>query len=228
MNSFLKEFFAWSEVWALFIPLTILFIRRKHITKDLKPLVIYVWVAVVLNTLADFIWKFGVTFDLPTWLQNNNPLYNLHSSFKVLFFGWLFLINSSGALTRFIKFIISFYIIFVVLNFTFNQSFWFLSSRLLVIEVILLLIFGILWCLDTLKKDSTDAKKQAPVFYVVIGIFIYSAVLFIIFLFYPLIAQVSRNEFDQEFALRVWDIHNITFMILCFFIAKAFYECGKI
>ena len=225
VREIIDQILEWAEVWALLIPIAFVFKGKR--SSDLFPLKIYVFVALGINLTATLISNVKFFFDL--FNHSNHIFYNLHSIVKVLFFGLLFLINSSSVLVRIIKFILIFYTIFVVLNFAIFQTLLSLSGRLPVIEAILLLFFCISWCLETLQKEHTGPKKYPPVFYVVIGLFIYFAVTFILYLFYPsLISQAARGEFDMEFAIRIWDIHNTTFIILCLFIAKAFYERGKL
>jgi hypothetical protein len=225
VSEIIDKILEWAEVWALLIPIAFAFKGKG--SNDLFPLKVYVFVALVINLIATLIPNSMFFYEL--FNHSNHIFYNLHSIVKVLFFGLLFLNISTGVLERIIRFILIFYTIFVVLNFMIFQSLLTLSGRLLIVEVILLLFFGISWCLETLQKEHTGSKKYPPVFYVVIGLFIYFAVTFILYLLYPsMISQAARGEFDIEFAIRIWDIHNTTFIILCLFIAKAFYERGKL
>ncbi len=79
----------WSEVWALFIPLTILLIKPKQPFSS-KPVIYYVLLAIILNICIDAIWKQpSLKIKLPT--NNNNPIYNIHSIVRFFLFSWFFI-----------------------------------------------------------------------------------------------------------------------------------------
>ena len=101
MNTF-QEIIDWSEAWALLIPLTFYLIWKP---KDawVKPVVIYLVIAFVLNLVADMIWKKGLPFlelpirdafpflYVPQYTQiSNNIFYNVHSIIRMLLFTWFF------------------------------------------------------------------------------------------------------------------------------------------
>src|SRR5258705_3892701 len=87
-----SELWAWSEVWALLIPLAVLLLKRKHIPSILKPVVYYVVIAIILNFLSDFSWRFQSErrLGLPQWMRNNSPVYHTHSMIRVRLFAWCF------------------------------------------------------------------------------------------------------------------------------------------
>ena len=84
MKGFFNELLMWSEVWALLIPLAIVFIYKAE--SPIKPIIIYIFLALLLNTASDLISYF--TNELPGWLQNNQILYNFHSIARTLLFSW--------------------------------------------------------------------------------------------------------------------------------------------
>ena len=56
-------------------------------------------------------------------------------------------------------------------------------------------------------------------FWVVTGLSIYVVINFFVFLFYvPLLTE------NPDLADRMWSIHNLAYITMCIFIAKAFYE----
>src|SRR5258705_12272266 len=93
MGNILKQILNWSEVWAPLIPLTFLLINRKRLPPYLKPVKIYVFVALSLSLISNIIWyrnKLGLYF--PDWVQSNNFLYNTHSIIRLLLFSWFFIL----------------------------------------------------------------------------------------------------------------------------------------
>ena len=130
----LQQILDWSEVWALFIPLAFM-LTRKNPPAYLKPVRLYVWIALVLNTVANAIWYrnyIGLT-DLPDFLQSNNFLYNIHSVIRLLLFIWFFILLNQRFMHR-VKAILPFlFILLLLINFVFFEDFFnyaMLSSRL--------------------------------------------------------------------------------------------------
>src|SRR5687767_8261914 len=87
----LKEIRDWSEVWGLFIPIVVLLRHGHRHPHYVKPIVVYVWVALFLNLLIDVIWKFKAELNFPHWLQTNNYLYNTHSVVRFFLFSLFFI-----------------------------------------------------------------------------------------------------------------------------------------
>ncbi len=205
----------WSEVWALLIPLTVLlyFPKQPHFY---RPIIAYLCIALLINLCIDVIWKFK--YSLPLNFRNNNLLYNLHSIIRFLLFSSFFIKLNQPFLNR-LKIIIPIaLLILVALNFIYFESILFVSSRLFTFEAAALLFFCLQYFLFILQTDTTSVKGQ-PGFWVVMGLSIYVAASFFIFLFYQTLANNYRN-----LAFIVWDIHNVFYIILCIFIGKAFYE----
>src|SRR4051794_1527700 len=85
----IKLILNWSEVWALLIPLTILFIKPKQ-PLPLKPIIIYIGLALLLNLEADLIGIYWKLF--PDWFNSNTVLYNIHSIVRYSCFAYFFLL----------------------------------------------------------------------------------------------------------------------------------------
>ena len=108
---------------------------------------------------------------------------------------------------------------FLVVNFIFFENFFnadSFSGNLLTVEAYLLLIYCMLYYLAELNDDSN--LFDGPHFWVVTGLAIYLVTNFFVFLFYTPMLSV-----DARLAVSIWNVHNIAFIIFCFFIAKAFY-----
>src|ERR687886_624535 len=97
MKEIYTEFIDWSEVWALLIPLTILLFYRKQ-PRILKPVIIYIWLALLINLAIDVSWKLLVKYKktaiptwIPAWFQSNNYMYNIHSIVRFICFTSFFI-----------------------------------------------------------------------------------------------------------------------------------------
>jgi len=221
MNKTLQLILDWSEVWALLIPLFVLVVRGKQ-PPLLKPVIVYLWLALLFNFIADVIGDFKRYF--PAWLQSNNPLYNVHSLIRFACFSYFFISlkqSSTNAIQKIIPFLS---LLFVLINFSFFENFFnpmHLSGDLLAVEAYLLLIYCMMYYLLRLKKD-VEVISGGKVFYVVTGLSIYVVINFFVFLFYlPMI------KLNPMLAGKMWTIHNIAYIIFCILIAKAFYVHNK-
>ena len=217
MIDYFLKILEWSEVWALLIPLVILLFRRQQ-PATLKPVIIYLWIAFILNLSIDIITAINIyhhNFDL-----SNNTLYNIHSVVRFVCFSLYFIQLPQTSFVKFKKLLTVVFLIFVVINFGFFENFFnfdSFSGNLLATEAYLLLIFCMLYYLSELKDDSKNLFN-GPDFWVVTGLSIYVVVNFFVFLFYlPMI------DVDLDLAVNIWNVHNIAFIIFCVFIAKGLY-----
>ena len=221
MTGPLKQILDWSEVWALFIPLIVLYFRPAK-QKLYQPIIIYLWVALFLNITSNIIWKYNVKLEFPVWLQSNLFIYNAHSVFRFLLFSWFFSKLNEQFLPLLRKAIPIAFIIFVIINFCWLESFTVFSSRLFALESAILLYYCLQYFLFLFNQDQPAAFKKMPVFWIVTGLSIYVAINFFIFLFYKTLSK----QFE-DFAIDIWYLHNISYIILCIFLAKAFYESDQ-
>jgi hypothetical protein len=211
----------WSEVWALLIPLTVLFIKPKQ-PLPLKPIIIYICLALLINLLADIIsiyWK-----HLPNWFNSNTVLYNIHSVVRYSCFAYFFLLLSDPFYSKVKKLILVAGFLLFVINFTLSEQFYDpnqISGNLLALESYLLLIYCMLFYLSQLRSDTTNFINRKE-FWVVTGLSIYVVINFFVFLFYnPMLKE------NTKLALSIWKVHDIAYIILCIFIAKAFFVPAK-
>lgn len=217
----LQKILDWSEVWALLIPLAFI-VSRKNTFSYLKPVKFYIWVALLLNIAANVIWyrnRFHLT--LPDLLHSNNFVYNIHSIVRLIQFSWFFILLNQRFMHR-VKAILPFlFIILLIINFVFYENFFnyaMLSSRLLATEAALLLFYCLQYYIYLMIDDKGTPLKNQPGFWVVTGLCIYVGVNFFIFLFY----NYLLNQNLKVFAVNIWDVHNIVFIILCICMAKQF------
>lgn len=220
MYQFIQLIIDWSEVWALLIPIPILIFKKQPALY--KPVVFYVWAALFVNLAIDLIWKYRKL--LPAGYNSNNYLYNLHSVIRFTLFAFFFIRLRQPFLVELKILIPAFFVLFLLINFGFYENFfnyWMFSSRLLSVEAFLLLFYVFQYYLFKIN-ENVDVNIFTPDFWIVTGLGIYMAINFFIFLLY--------NELTirlQTFAISLWNVHNVSFIILNLFIAKSLYESGK-
>ena len=215
----IKHILGWSEVWALFIPLIVLCFKRKQ-PAYLKSVIIYIWIALVLNLFQDTIANLKAILNFPHWLQTNNYVYNFHSLVRFTLFSLFFIRLRQPFLPTIKKLLPVAFFLFVVINFSIYENFfnfYLLSSRLLSLEAAFLLFYCLQYYLYKLQDDNEEVKRPAD-FWIVTGLTIYVSISFFIFLFQNMLVKQL-----QDTAVSIWKIHDIAYIILCIFIAKAFY-----
>ncbi len=210
-----------SEVWALLIPIFFVIVRKQQATY-LRPIIIYLWLALLLHTAIDAIM---LLYDwLPPWFQSNNPIYNLTSVVRFICFSGFFLALPQAGFKRLKRWIIVFFIAFLLVNFIFLEDFFnynYFSGNLLTVEAFLLLIYCLQYYLVALRDDNL-VIFDGPDFWIVTGLAIYVVINFFIFLFY-----LPMLNFDEQLSIRMWDWHNVAFIIFCIFITKALYDTDR-
>lgn len=216
---FLNEILDWSEVWALFIPLTVVAFRNKPVNYFLRPVLIYLFVALVLNAFADFTWKFQVPLKLHGWMTNNNIMYNLHFIARLLLFSWFFIRLKEpfmGTLKRLIPIV---YLVYVIISFSFFKPITDFNSGPAGASAALLIIYCLLHYLYLSQQEQPPPTAKRSIALVVAGLSIYVAVNFFIFLFYTTLIDTA-----VKFSILIWNVHNIFFIIFCIFLALALNE----
>ena len=217
MGEYLLKVLDWSEVWALLIPLGVLLLRRRQ-PPALKPIIIYLWLAFFLNLAIDIIMVINIYRGND--LLSNNFLYNIHSVARFVCFSLYFMQLPQQSFTKFKTILAAASVVFLVINFTFFEKFFnhdSFSGNLLSTEAYLLLVYCMLYYLSELKDDSKNLFNS-PDFWIVTGLSLYVVINFFVFLFYLPMINV-----DVDLAIKIWNVHNIAFIIFCLFIAKAFY-----
>lgn len=221
MRAFLLLLMNWSEVWAPLIPLGVLLFKRNQ-PAFLKPVIVYLVFAVLINLAGDIISAFPRY--LPSWLQSNNPLYNIHSIVRFICFSYFFtsVPQVSSAWLKFVLPVVS--LLIIIINFRYIENFGnpdHLSGNLLAAEAYLLLIYCMHYYLAKLRNEA-DEPASGSDFWIVTGLSIYVVVNFFVFLFYvPMLDQ------NITLAINIWYVHNLAYIVLCVFITKAFYEPAR-
>ena len=215
MNSIYHKILDWSEVWALLIPLAFV-LFKKNKSAYLRPLKIYVWVALMLNVGAISIWLSNrLNFsNMPDFLQSNNFLYNTHSIVRLLLFSWFFILLNQRFMHRIKAGLPFLFILLAIINFIFFEDFFnygMLSSRLLATEAAILLFYCLQYFIYLMIDDKGTSLRKYPGFWVITCLSIYVSANFFIFLFYNYL--ITKNL--KLFAVNIWDVHNIVFILLC-------------
>lgn len=230
MHPTLQFIIDWSEVWALLIPLAVLLVCKVD-QKWAVPIKWYLAFALVINLIGDLIWKqqrlgiyeflyarFPYFFNADGTFENT-VLYNIHSVIRFLLFAWFF--HYQGKVFKKLnRFIPPLSILLIVVNFIFREDIRDFNSVLMASEAALLLIYCLVYFFQMLRNEESTIRKT-PSFWVVTGMSIYVVINFPIFLFYQSLAKEAEN-----FAIDIWGLHNISFIIFCLFIAKSFYAAG--
>lgn len=227
MNKYLQIIIDWAEVWALLIPLLVYYVYKPKAAWT-KPLKLYLLIALLINFTGNLIW-YRLRLGIGDWMYSNfsyfynnkdefdnTLLYNLHSLIRFLFFAWFF--NYLSKTFKKLNTVIpAMLLLMVFITFTFYKDIRQFSSLLLGTEAALLLVYCLVYYLLLLKDEESSIKKS-PQFWTVTGLSIYVVINFPIFLFYNVLSKQAEN-----FAINIWDIHNISYLVLCLFIAKSFY-----
>ena len=211
----------WSEVWALLIPL-IIFVISKPKGKHIRLLLWYVIIGFILNFTATFMLEYY--YLIPSWMHidnrvNNNILYNIHSIIRVLFFSCYIITIRQYRFSFILKTLLAAYLVFVLINFLFIESPFFLSNSLFTAESIVLLIMCLFYFFRSIQDESQTNWLKHPSFLVCAGICFYEAITFYIFLFF-----YALHQSDRAFAHITMRVYTITFVLLCILLALALYR----
>lgn len=213
----LQKLLDWSEVWALFIPLVACHLHPYQ-PRYFKPIVLYLWGALLLNLVSDVIGDFKGYF--PEWPQSNLILYAIHSVFRFGCFVYFFTLLKQPHFVFFRNLVPLFYFLFVVVNFIFMENYFNknqLSGNLFTIEAYFLLIYCIIYYLSQLQNDVENLQTEQA-FWIVTGLSIYVVLNFFVFLFY--VPMLRENDLLAE---KMWSVHNVAYIVFCLFITKSIY-----
>ncbi len=223
VSIYLQYFFDWSEAWAPLVPLFVL-LKHKNQPPFLRPVIIYILLALPINIIGDFIGDFKHHLPETYWLQKNLYLYNIHSLVRFVCFTYFFMGLKQPYYTMLKKAIALVYLAALIIDLTWYEDFFdqnSIGSHLFTVEAFLLLVYCLLYYLSKLKNDSDELMSGADI-YVVTGLSIFVVINFFVFLFYD--AMLVE---DWEVADKMWSVHNIGYIILCLLIAKAFASAKK-
>lgn len=227
MFKFLTELMDWSEVWATLIPL-IVYLLIKPIGKWVRPVLIYLLVALLLSLVIDITWKsaeLGIEIrakKIFSWLYKDETFYNLifynvNSFLRLILLTWFFYIIND----RYKKAYVTITILFILagaINFVLFENIIFtFSSRLFTIEAAIILFYCLLYFYTVIMNDEIKSLFSLPPFWIVMGLTLYASVNFLIFLFFKYLIDAQK-----DYAINIWNVHNGIYIVLMIFIAVAF------
>ena len=207
----MKVILDWAEVWGPLIAILVYLIRKPK-EKYLLPVIIYLWIALCLDLLIDYLTAIKI---------HNLFLYNIHSICRLFLFILFFTRINVFKIRGFTKAVVVAASLVIVIVFYFLDSFFDFSSKVFAFESIILLIYCMIYFFTLLRSDEVSFDFD-PALIIITGLAVYEAVCFFIFLFFDLLTDEVPG-----FAANIWIIHNIIYAIFCLFIARAFYGRNK-
>lgn len=204
----------WTEIWATLLPIFVWIIKNPQ-DAYLKPVKIYLTVAICF-----YICIFSAYFKI---IHNNHFYYTLISVCRLSCFTWFFARLQLLHNKKIIPVVYGTAIILIVFNFIFFEDFLTaFSSTTFSLEALILLVLCIWHFLKKLRTDEVSKRTDTSSF-IVMGLAVYEAVCFPLFLFYN--ELINSNN---HYAAYVWNIvQNTNYLIFCLFIARAFYGSSK-
>jgi hypothetical protein len=229
MNRILQEILDWSEVWATLIPLTAVIILRPK-AKWIRPVFYFLVIGFILYVIIDVIWK-RYKIGLGEWMHanleflydapkngeeqlSNAVCYNILSIIRFLLFAWFFH-YLSPVFRKMNWVLVPLFGITLLVIFTVFRDIRDFSSLLMGTDSAILLAYCLVYYFLLLRDEDSEGRIQPP-FWAVLGLSIYVVINFPIFLFYNAISKQA-----EKFAIDIWTLHNITYIIFCIFLAKA-------
>lgn len=228
----------WSEVWSPLLPLAFyMFLRPK--ARWIKPIFYFLIVTLLFSIAIDVIWK-RKTLGINEWFEKylwwwwdttpsgkkvfkNNIFYNLNSLARLLFF-LMFFKYFYPVFKKIHRVIPWLFLILMVINFIWFENIKDFSSRQHAVEAAILLYCSLLYFYKTTMDENVASPSTLPEFRVVTGLTLYTAINFFIFLFYKYL--MASDQF-KAYATEIWNVHNISFIILNLFIAAAIIKAKK-
>ena len=211
----------WAEAWAPLVPIGVWICHKKQ-PAYFKPVVFYIWFSLICNVLIDCIWKLNELIP-PPW-NSNNWLYNLHSVVRLIAFSRFFILLQQPFLQKIKRAVPVLFLLLAAIDFAKYELFFAyntLSSMLMALEAGLLLFYCLQYYFYKVKEDLEMSLRQ-PDFWVVTGLGIYVTINFFIFLLYK-----ELTVHYTLFAVNIWSIHNVSYIVLQLFLANALYESTR-
>lgn len=205
----------WSEFWALLIPLTIVIIYRVK-KKETLPLIIYVFIALVLNF---FVVLISTVPGLPHYLKRNSFCYNITAIIKVLLFGWA-LIQLPLLKDKLLpKILVALYLLWYSFHFGFQVSLLSFSSLAVSLAQLTIIAICSYFLLVMAKDESEIIWTEQPSFLICVSIAFNEAINLFNFLYFDIIANT-----DKLFSEILMRIFSVIFIVFCVFLAIILYR----
>lgn len=206
----LLEITSWAEIAGIIISLSFVIIYKPK-NRETRPLVLYIYIAFVLNLMITAIAKFGNEFTIIP--ASNHICYNFHSLVRIIFFGWYLSFFKTLRSSIIIRILTCCFCIFFLLNFIFFQPISIFSTRIASVEGICLLLFCSIFFVSTIADNSDTIWMSKPVFFICASINFYAALNFFLLLFFDFFNFTKFNS-DTFFASLII-IFSIAYFLLC-------------
>ena len=246
-KSIIHDPFDWVEVWATLFPILTWFWIKKN-KHEVHPTIWYFIIAFFLNICIDVIWK--LYYFLPENLRDNNVFYNVQSIIRVIIFLLYFNRILLGQFKKILVFAAVLYPIVIIgslIVFYKSISFFNYNTITTTTESILLMLASILYLFQLLQLDVIVRFRRQPAFWISLGLIFFEATIFTINLTYSLLVNQNYshelsihwnrgdylnfyNSYQQslnDFAIKIWLIPNLAYLMFCLFITKAYYELQR-
>jgi hypothetical protein len=194
------------ETFSPLIPLIVFLIKRFKKFTGSKLLLLYLIIYIFLSFCANF---------FPFIHRSNLLIYVIISILTILFFALIleqFLPQKFKMLNRIV---ISLTILFIIVNAIWGEGSSIFNSYSSVVANLVLVSYCVYYYKWQLEKPQIIFVEKVPSFWIVSGIFIYSAGN--IFLF-SMFSSLTRN--NPAFAYYAWDINIILILIMNILFAK--------
>ncbi|HET9745665.1 MAG TPA: hypothetical protein VFP97_08130, partial [Chitinophagaceae bacterium] len=85
----------------------------------------------------------------------------------------------------------------------------------------IILLYCLLYFYIVNMDDQIKSLTALPHFWIVVGLTLYTSVNFLIFLFYKYLISAEFTA-EWEFAIDIWNVHNLSYIVLMIFFAIGF------
>jgi len=205
----------WAEVWAFFIPLSVVWFSKEKIPDSFKPITLYLYIGLALNAISTTMFVYHNK--LPDFLFNNNIIYNIHSVIRVTFFSWFLLKTKMFNSNNFFRITLILYAALAIVNFIFFDSILEFSTALMLGETVLLIILCTSYFYHAILDDETS-RINDPYFLLTAGLLLFEMLNFFVYLFYTPVGDLL----DINIKRSIWTVHNFSLVGLCIVMAVTF------
>jgi hypothetical protein len=177
-------------------PLLLVFIKYRHLKKEMKAVACFVFLATVVQFAASY---------LASFKSNNLPLLHLYTPLEFCCIVWFYSMALEGFVPKpvFVGAAVGFTVM-AVLNAVFLQSIYEFNTYARSLEGVLVILLCLTWCWRVLTEMKIQRLEQNPVFWANTGFLIYFSGNVLLFAFSNFIL-----DYDKSLNLYVWAFHGL-------------------
>ncbi len=201
------------ETYAALIPILVFFIKRPAKVRWIFIVLVYSILYIPLSAYANF---------LQSSVKNNTLIYVLITGLTFICFSFImqnFIQEKKFKIVTLLLIIL--FIIFSFINVIWGEGDAIFNSHSAALAGFISIIYCIYYYKIQLENLQSIFIEEQPSFWIVTGIFIYSAGNFFIFSFYN-----SLIITHEQFSDYVWYVDDVLILIMNFFFAKAILKCN--